>query len=371
MRMNRIILNATAIGSNPDGIGIYCRNIIEMISARKTSDKYFVYVNKDALEIMSYLTNIDHVVLKVTSRFFSPKYGFIGHLLRFLFSNYLSLVYPRTIIFNPSQLEASVNNKNQILMVHDLIPLLFNKDPILRHPRQFFYFKYILGTAIRRSAAVLAPSNHTMELIKKEFNPKPEKMFVIPNGIDKPKKIFDLKEKDNFILYVGRLSVTKNITALIDAYRKIADKVPHKLIIAGGGDNEFLIESDPGGVGRIEYLGYVSDSKIAFLFSKAAVFVFPSFYEGFGFPPLEAMSYGCPTIVSKVSSLPEVCGEASLYIDPYNSEDIAKVMYKLLSDNRLQNQLIKSGYDRVKNFTWERSAFGHLNVIDLIKSRRK
>tara|TARA_B100001250_G_C19755790_1_gene770033 strand:+ start:480 stop:1589 length:1110 start_codon:yes stop_codon:yes gene_type:complete len=369
--MNKIILNATCIGSKPDGIGIYCRNIIERIIIKNTLVRYIIYINEEALAMMSHLTNTDQVIVKVTPRFLSPKYGFFGHLLRFLFSNYLSLVYPRTIIFNPSQLEASINNNNQILMVHDLIPLLFNNDPILRNPIQFFFFKYILGTAIRKSAAILAPSKHTMALIKKEFYPNPEKMFVIPNGIDSPEKVSPLKKEENFILYVGRLSATKNITALINAYRKIADKVSHKLIIAGGGDNKFLIDGDPGGPGTIEYVGYVSDKKKGLLLSKASLFVFPSFYEGFGFPPLEAMAHGCPTIVSKVSSLPEICGEASLYIDPNNTDNIANVMNKLLLNNKLQNQLIKSGYDQVKKYTWERSAVGHVNVIDIIKSRGK
>ena len=83
------------------------------------------------------------------------------------------------------------------------------------------------------------------------------------------------------------------------------------------------------------------------------------------------MAHGCPTIVSKVSSLPEICGEASLYIDPNNTDNIANVMNKLLLNNKLQNQLIKSGYDQVKKYTWERSAVGHVNVIDIIKSRGK
>ena len=334
--MNQVILNATCIGSKPDGIGVYCRNIIERIIIKNTLVKYIIYINQEALEMMPHLTNTDQVIIKVIPRFLSPKYGFFGHLLRFLFSNYLSLVYPRTIIFNPSQLEASLNNKNQILMVHDLIPLLFHNDPILRNPIQFFFFKYILGTAIRNSAAVLAPSKHTMTLIKKEYYPKSEKTFVIPNGIDSPESIKAPKKEENFILYVGRLSVTKNITALIDAYRKIADKVSHKLIIAGGGNNKFLIDGDPGGPGTIEYVGYVSDKKKDLLLSKASLFVFPSFYEGFGFPPLEAMGHGCPTIVSKVSSLPEICGEASLYIDPNNTYNIANVMIKLLSNNKLK-----------------------------------
>lgn len=369
--MNKIILNATCVGSKPDGIGIYCGNIIEKIVERKTLHKYCVYINKDALEKLSHLKNNDHVVLKVTSRFLSPKYGFFGHLLRFLFSNYLSLVYPQTIIFSPSQLEASLNNKNQILMVHDLIPLLFNNDPNLRNPAQSFFFKYFLGTAIRKSAAVLAPSQHTMTLIKKEFYPQPEKMFVIPNGIDSPERIKALKNKENFILYIGRLSVTKNIAALINAYRKIADKVSYKLIIVGGGNNRFLIDGDPGGPGNIEYFGYISDEKKELLLSKASLFVFPSFYEGFGFPPLEAMAYGCPTIVSKVSSLPEVCGDASLYIDPNNSDNIANVMIRLLLNNKLKNQLIRLGYERVKKYTWDQSAAGHLKVIDFVKSRGK
>jgi glycosyltransferase involved in cell wall biosynthesis len=99
--------------------------------------------------------------------------------------------------------------------------------------------------------------------------------------------------------------------------------------------------------------------------------VFPSFYEGFGFPPLEAMARGCPVIVSNIASLPEICGEAALYVDPYDINSISKAILRVLQDKDLQSRLIKAGYKRVRKFTWARSAWQHQQVFDFIAKGMK
>jgi glycosyltransferase involved in cell wall biosynthesis len=254
-------------------------------------------------------------------------------------------------------------------MVHDLIPLLFPKD----HRRQVLFYKYLLGSALRCAGAVITPSKHTMRMIKKRFHPDPGKLFTIHNGIKLPetKPIISTKRKENFILYLGRLTPTKNVAGLINAYRKIAEQVPHKLVIAGSGDIEILKKGDPGGLGTVEFVGYVSDKEVDKLLSTTALFVFPSFYEGFGFPPLEAMAKGCPVVVSNVASLPEICGEAALYVDPYDINSISKAILRVLQDKDLQSRLIKTGYKRVRKFTWARSARQHQQVFDFIAKGMK
>ena len=371
--MNLILLNATCVGEKPDGIAVYCREVIKRILAEKQKKHYIIYINRKGINEMSFLTQRKNVTLYIVPGWFSPDYGFIGILMRLCFSQFLALRYPRTLIFNPSQLEACFYNKNQVLMVHDLIPMLFHNDPLLRHAKQYYFFKYILGAAIRNSGAVISPSFHTFEMINKRFCPNPGKLFTIHNGIKTPerKPINDTKRKGNFILYLGRLSPAKNVAGLINAYRKIADQIPQKLIIAGGGDIESLKKGDPGGPGTVEFMGYISDEEVDRLLSTAALFVFPSFYEGFGFPPLEAMARGCPVIVSNTASLPEVCGKAAIYADPYDINSISKAILRVLQDKDLQSRLIKAGYKRVRKFTWVRTARQHQQVFDFIAKGMK
>ena len=371
--MNLILLNATCVGEKPDGIAVYCREIIQGILNGNQNRHYIVYINRKGINEMSFLTQRKNVTLYIVPGWFSPDYGFIGILMRLCFSQFLALRYPRTLIFNPSQLEACFYNKNQVLMVHDLIPMLFHNDPLLRHAKQYYFFKYILGTAIRNAGAVISPSFHTLEMINKRFCPNPGKLFTIHNGIKTPetKPINDTKRKGNFILYLGRLSPAKNLAGLINAYRKIADQIPQKLVIAGGGDIESLKKGDPGGPGTVEFMGYISDEEVDRLLSTAALFVFPSFYEGFGFPPLEAMVRGCPVVVSNVASLPEICGEAALYVNPRSVDSIAAAMFKVISDESLRKSLIQYGYERANQFTWEKSAKKHLKVFDFVQTGMK
>tara|TARA_B100001123_G_C15318538_1_gene1027072 strand:+ start:135 stop:1238 length:1104 start_codon:yes stop_codon:yes gene_type:complete len=363
--MDFILLNATCVGEKPDGIAVYCRELVQRLLAKKQNKHYIVYINSKGINEMSFLTQKRNVTIYIIPGWFSPDHGFIGHLLRLLFSQYLALRFPRAIIFNPSPLEVALRHRYQAVMVHDLIPLLFPDD----HRKQIHFYKYLLGSALRYAGAVITPSNHTMKMIKKQFHPEVGKLFTIHNGIKLPdtKTLNDTKRKENFILYLGRLSPTKNVAGLINAYREIADQVPHKLVIAGSGDIEILKNSDPGGQGIVEFIGYVSDEKVDKLLTTAALFVFPTFYEGFGFPPLEAMARGCPVVVSNVASLPEICGEAALYVDPRSLDSIADAMIKAIKNESIRTNLIQNGYERANQFTWQRSADKHLKVFDFVQ----
>jgi len=367
--MGSLIINATCIGEKPDGIAVYCREVIKRILAEKQKKHYIIYINRKGINEMSFLTQRENVTLHIIPGWFSDDHGFIGHLLRLFFSQYLALRFPRTIIFNPSPLEMALRHKFQAVMIHDLIPLFFPDD----HRKQVHFYKYFLASALRCAGAVITPSKHTMKMIKKRFHPDPGKLFIIHNGIKLPvtKHINGTKRKENFILYLGRLSPTKNVVGLINAYRKIADQVPQKLVIAGAGDINLLKEQDPGGPGTVEFMGYISDEEVDRLLSTAALFVFPSFYEGFGFPPLEAMARGCPVIVSNTASLPEVCGKAAIYADPYDINSISKAILRVLQDKDLQSRLIKAGYKRVRKFTWVRTARQHQQVFDFIAKGMK
>jgi glycosyltransferase involved in cell wall biosynthesis len=116
----------------------------------------------------------------------------------------------------------------------------------------------------------------------------------------------------------------------------------------------------------VEYLGYVSDEELAKLYSEADVFVYPSVYEGFGAPPLEAMSCGCPVAVSKTSSIPEVVGEAGIYFNPHDANDIAKSLIKILRDDELKIELSKKGIERAKMFNWDKCLEEFVSVLKFL-----
>ena len=172
--------------------------------------------------------------------------------------------------------------------------------------------------------------------------------------------IYKLKNK-NYILFVGAIEPKKNLGRLIDAYTCLDTDM--KLVIVG--KKGWLWEEE---IGKLEalfgkgfarknrLLEYVSKKDLMYLYHGAFCLVFPSLYEGFGLPPLEAMSLGCPVITSNLASLPEVCGDAAIYVDPYNSDDIRQAIEKLIDNPQMQLQLKEAGKKRVELFSMENYA---------------
>ncbi|MBI1910219.1 MAG: glycosyltransferase family 4 protein [Deltaproteobacteria bacterium] len=157
-----------------------------------------------------------------------------------------------------------------------------------------------------------------------------------------------------FILVVGSTTLIKNLSSIIQS----AEWLEHRRInIVAVGDRASEIYKKSGlESNQIRYIGYVSDSELRSLYSKAVCLLFPSFYEGFGLPPLEAMACGCPVIASDRASLPEICGDAVLYCDPDKPKEIIETIEKLLTDPTLRERLSKKGPERAKSFTWQASA---------------
>lgn len=173
--------------------------------------------------------------------------------------------------------------------------------------------------------------------------------------------ISDRARGSKHLLYVGTIEPRKNIVRLIRAYRSLGTHTPLVLVGARGWKCEEVfreIEAAPNVIWR----DYVSDAELGELYRDAIVFLYPSLYEGFGLPVLEAMAHGCPVITSTVSSLPEVGGDAAVYVDPESVDDIAAKMDRLLGDEGLRDQLSAAGRKRAAEFTWERTAAETVNV---------
>jgi glycosyltransferase involved in cell wall biosynthesis len=171
-----------------------------------------------------------------------------------------------------------------------------------------------------------------------------------------------------FILAVGSIEPRKNLKNALLAYNSLpqAFKREYKFVLAGfsGWNNEEIMNSIRREKENIAYLGYLSDPDLAYLFNLASLLIFPSLYEGFGLPPLEAMACGTPVIVSNSSSLPEVCKDAAYYIDPLSVESIREGIVKVISDSELRSMLSQRGLDRAKLFSWDTSARKHLSLFN-------
>ena len=157
-----------------------------------------------------------------------------------------------------------------------------------------------------------------------------------------------------FILAVGSRSPTKNLDAALAAAAQLADlRIP---VVAAGGDNQRVFREAGGSRAGVVRAGYVSNAELRALYEAATCFVFPSFYEGFGLPPLEAMHCGCPVVVSRRASLPEVCGDAALYVEPDDPGDIARQMRRLIESPALRAEMIAAGVERARRFSWAAAA---------------
>ncbi len=252
------------------------------------------------------------------------------------------------------------------MTIHDVIPVLFRH----LHKKQYHYYKLFLGFGLRKAKYVLTPSYHSKELIQKIYKINCEQIKVIHNGADNSSKDIKIPQlkKENYIIYVGRICEMKNIRGILKAFEIIAENFSHNLIFIGDDENKLRQEIakanlSPKTSARILFKDNVSEEEKTKLLSKASLFLFPSLYEGFGLPPIEAMACGCPVIVSNNSSLPEICGDAAIYINPNNFDEIAEAITKVLSDESLMNEMIFNSIDNAKLFKWRFSAEEHLNVF--------
>ncbi|MBA2260567.1 MAG: glycosyltransferase family 4 protein, partial [Acidobacteria bacterium] len=257
-----------------------------------------------------------------------------------------------------------------VVTIHDCIHLRFPQYL----PNQFAhaYARSSLWVATHRASRVLTVSEASKRDILKYFNVPASKVDVIYNGMDErleeaptDEEMQNVRERyqlnDPFVLYAGNIKPHKNLERLIEAFHALRrDGLEHvKLLIIGDEISKYATLRRA--VHRhklhkhVRFLGFVSDKTLACLYRLAGVFVFPSLYEGFGLPPLEAMASGTPVITSNVSSLPEVVGDAALLIDPYDAGAIAAAMRRVLTEPALAADMRARGLERVTHFSWDRS----------------
>ena len=284
------------------------------------------------------------------------------------------------LFFSPTHYSPLFSSCPQIISILDvsykLFPEMFPKKDLLKLA--------LWGKlSIRRAKKIITISNSSKNDIINEYRILANKVEVIPLGIkdvnasdmNKSEFIEKYNLKNPYVLFVGTLQPRKNIAKLIEAFAKLKTenlklKTSLDLVIVGrkGWDYEKILEApDKFGVSeRVKFLEDVTNEDLPLFYKNAEVFVLPSLYEGFGLPILEAMQYDCPVVTSNVSSLPEAGGDAAIYFDPNNAEDIAEKIEKVISDPKLREEMVRKGKEQIKKFSWEKSAKDVIRIFETI-----
>ena len=343
------------------GVSTYALNIL----------KYFCKIARQEIQFDIYLKSQPSADLPMENKSF--KYKIIPG--KFLWSQIalpLFLYQHKNIdvYFSPAHYLPHFCPVPQVVTIHDLAYLYFPEDFT---KKDLWQLKNWTKFSVSRARQIIAVSKTTKKDIVKNYGIDETKINVIYNGYEKMsnklKIPFDFAQgKEKFILFVGTIQPRKNLEVLVDAFSKFSQtNKDFRLVIVG--KKGWLYESIFKKVKmtklekKIIFTDYVTDSELIKYYKNAFCLVLPSLYEGFGIPVLEAMSYDCPTIVSMTSSLLEVGGDASLYFDPKNSDDLLEKLNTLHENKELRKELISKGRQRIKDFSWEKCGRETLSIL--------
>ncbi len=343
------------------GIGTYIRNLLRHLARLDDRTEYVVLCRQ---EDIAFATELGENFRAVPERS-------RGYSIREQIAVPLDLRREAADLFHaPHYVLPPLTPCRSVVTIHDCIHLRFPQ--YLPNRLGYAYARSSLWVAAHRSARVLTVSEASKRDILRYFRIPESKVTVIYNAIDErfneeppADEVMRVRERyqlnDPFVLYAGNIKPHKNLERLIEAFHIIrrGELESVKLLIIGDEISKYAALRRT--VHRyklhkhVRFFGFVPDATLAILYRLARVFVFPSLYEGFGLPPLEAMASGTPVITSNVSSLPEVVGDAAMLIDPYEPDAIAGAMRRVLADDRLRDDMRERGLARVREFSWDRS----------------
>ena len=257
-------------------------------------------------------------------------------------------------------------NKKLVVTIHDVAFLTYSGSF-----SNFFriYYKFIMPIIIKRADKIITVSTYSKNEIEKYYPLSKRKIEVIHLGFDKSFKVTDYTKKKNQILYVGSMNKRKNFIGVIKAF-ELLNRKDYELLIVGNFSANFSIDDNDKIIlekikenSNIYFTSNINNTELIKIYNDSKLFLFPSFYEGFGLPVLEAMACGTPVICSDCSSIPEVGGDAVVYCNAYDINDIKDKIELVLKDSSLQQEMIKKGLERAQLFSWDKSADEHLKVF--------
>ena len=357
------------------GVGTYIRNVVRILGRIDEKSEYFLLGSRDRVREIGRLPGNFHIV-PFTAESTTPR-GYFG--FRQVLRHYrCDLVHIPHLLWTPLHLPCPY-----VVTVHDVLDFMYRAENGggTRRAIHRYCTQYVLNNAAR----VLAVSQFTKKDIQRLFKIPDAKVEVVYNAIDERFREGHASAADRefiaeryqtnypFILYAGRISPHKNIIRIIEAFSALKaelakeGKFPElKLIIIGDEVSRHpdlrraVIKS--GVQNDVRFLGFVPIEVLRTFYDVAKVFVFPSLYEGFGLPPLEAMAHGTPVVTSNTSSLPEVVGTGAVLVNPENVFEIMRAIHRVLVDQPLREKLKQRGYEQVQHFSWEDSVQHILRV---------
>jgi glycosyltransferase involved in cell wall biosynthesis len=380
MNKRHVLINGLLLNDNFSGVQYYIENLTKAMGGISKT------IEVDILLPQNYGGNIqlcDHLyprkltidTTKRITRIFFEHF----QLMNYVKKNH----YP--LLHSPGYILPYRGFVPSVVTIHDLIALDY-PEYCLRESSA--YFKLCLPHSIKNASKIIAVSHRVKSDILRRYNVSPDKIEVIYHGISE--KILQVKDNqtlhrirniyhlpESYLLFVGNIEPKKNIERIIQAFQllKRTTEIKQKLVVTGKKgwkyQSIFKLVNDLHLKDDIFFTGYVPEEDLSSIYSLADVFVFPSLYEGFGIPPLEAMACKVPVLVSNRGALPEVTGGVCLQVDPFNIEAMAKGIYRLLTEDALRKWQIAEGEKWVKNFTWDKAAAQTLRIYEKILNSSK
>ncbi len=359
----RIAIDATAIPAKRVGAGNYILNLARTLIQIDHENEYVIFAQASGVSNFGgACPNAKIVPLAWMSR-----------LQRILWEQALLPAQVKSlgidILHSPHYTLPMNTPSTSVVTFHDMTFFLY---PQMHQYYKRFFFRTMIQIAAGRANAIIADSESSRQDILLLLDVKPTNVIPVPLGVSADYHHIDDREAlecihrkyhlpERFLLYVGVLEPRKNLPALIRAYRSLVDRgISHGLVIVGRKgwmyDQLFHTIRDLDLASRVILTGYVPEAELPLLYSAADLFIYPSLYEGFGLPVLEAMACSVPVVTSNISSMPEIVGDAGILVDPRRMDELADAVHRILNDRDLHDELARKGAERSKIFTWERTA---------------
>jgi glycosyltransferase involved in cell wall biosynthesis len=364
----RIAVNASIVGDRPTGLGTYAIKLLAALD--EIRDDVVVYTSAPAS--FRGLRSTIRVIPAATR----PDRGMRGHLLRIAWLQTtlrmeLRRTRPRAVL--NAMPEGIIGLEiPQVTVLHDLLPLRFPPE----YPRQQYYFRHFVPRILRASSIVVASSQATVRDAVQHYDIGPSRFRVVYPGYDPAVFSGDGARPsagEPYVLFVSNLLPHKNVLRLLDAFAIVRRRHACRLVVRGDGRPGYVraVRERISALGlddAVTFPGYLDEPSLRQLYRDAVCSVLPSLGEGFGLTILESMACGTPVIAATGSSLPEVAADAALMIDPYDVDALANAMSRMLTDEELCQSLRRRGLERVRQFSWRRTAEAVSRLLDAAAS---
>jgi glycosyltransferase involved in cell wall biosynthesis len=355
-----IAINARVLNERQGGPARYTLNVIRGLAAIDTVNRYHILMYDDMHFDFHLPKNFSVKIIRLRSKLFFD----------YIYIPFFSWKNRIDIFLFPKNTFSPLARGKKIPVYHDIV---YFEDFNFREFKFFdnLHHRIMIPVAAKFSWIDLTVSDFTASRMKTLLRISPEKIRVVKEGVEGHfKKISDKNRlartvrkfnlRTPFFFYAGSLSPRKNLPNLIRAFLKIKDTIPHVIYVTGGdswldtGVHEMILKNALSD--RIIKLGYISEDDLVAMYSLADCYLYPSLYEGFGLPILEAQACGCPVITSSVSSCPEVAGAGAIFVDPHDTDDMARAMSRIAGDRKLRNRLVKAGLENCRRYSWDKTA---------------